>query len=130
VNDDEIDFDYSQTHLDDFLKSQTQNNLFKNSNVQSTQLLNTFLSSYNKMKSGQSFRNSLNKVDVSQSKMNPIIEKFEQSESEAQSKKAPEEDEFDEDLGRSGEKIDLNQVEVSSKNSAKKSKPILSQEQV
>lgn len=48
----DIDFDYSQTHLEDFLKSQNRNTLLKNSNVHSTQLLNTFLSSYSKMKSG------------------------------------------------------------------------------
>lgn len=60
MTDDDIDFDYSQTHLEDFLRSQNHNTLLKNSNVASTQLLNTFLSSYNKMRSGtgKSFRES------------------------------------------------------------------------
>lgn len=31
----ELDLDYSQTHLDDFIKSQTGNSMFKGSNVQS-----------------------------------------------------------------------------------------------
>ncbi len=45
--DDDIDFDYSQSHLDDFLRTHAQKN-----NIQSSQLMNTFLSSYSKMKSG------------------------------------------------------------------------------
>jgi len=51
-NDDD-DFDelnYSQTHLDDFLKSHTSSSLMKGSNIQSGQLLNSFLSTYNKLK--------------------------------------------------------------------------------
>lgn len=48
----DFDLDYSQTHLEDFLKSQTSNSLMKGSNIQSGQLLNSFLSTYNKMKSG------------------------------------------------------------------------------
>ena len=34
--DEDIDFDYSQTHLEDFLKTHGQNSLVKNSNIQST----------------------------------------------------------------------------------------------
>ena len=45
--DDDIDFDYSQSHLDDFLRTHAQKN-----NIQSSQLMNTFLSSYSKIKSG------------------------------------------------------------------------------
>lgn len=45
--DEDIDLDYSQTHLDDFLKTHGQNTMIKGS-----QLMNTFLSSYSKMKSG------------------------------------------------------------------------------
>jgi hypothetical protein len=51
VNDEgELDLDYSQTHLDDFLKSQTNNSLLKGSQIQSGQLLTSFLSTYNKMR--------------------------------------------------------------------------------
>jgi hypothetical protein len=31
--DEDLDFDYSQTHLEDFLKSQSNNTLIKNSNI-------------------------------------------------------------------------------------------------
>ena len=48
----DIDLDYSQTHLDDFLKSQTASSMMKGTNVQSGQLLNSFLSTYNKARSG------------------------------------------------------------------------------
>lgn len=77
-NDDEIDFDYSQTHLEDFLKSQGHNTLIKNSN----QLLNTFLSSYSKMKSGTSFRdsnmgNQVTGKNLRGTNMNPIDENLE-----------------------------------------------------
>ena len=48
-DDDEFDLDYSQTHLDDFLKSHTSSTL-KGTNIQSGQLLNSFLSTYNKLK--------------------------------------------------------------------------------
>ena len=49
---DDLDLDYSQTHLDDFLKSHTSSTMMKGTNIQSGHLLNSFLSTYNKMKSG------------------------------------------------------------------------------
>ena len=48
--DSDLDLDYSQTHLEDFLKSQTSSSLMKGSNIQSGQLLNSFITTYNKMK--------------------------------------------------------------------------------
>ena len=48
----DLDLDYSQTHLDDFLKSQTSSSMMKGTNIQSGQLLNSFLSTYNKARSG------------------------------------------------------------------------------
>ena len=48
---DDLDLDYSQTHLDDFLKSQT-NSTMKGTNVQSGQLLTSFLSTYKQARSG------------------------------------------------------------------------------
>lgn len=51
LNDDDLDLAYSQTHLDDFLRSQTSTTMMKGTNIQSGQLLNSFLSTYNKMKS-------------------------------------------------------------------------------
>ena len=35
ANSEDFDLDYSQTHLEDFLKSQTSNSLMKGSNIQS-----------------------------------------------------------------------------------------------
>lgn len=49
----ENELDYSQTHLEDFLKSQTNASLLKGSQLQTGQLLNSFLSTYNKMKGTQ-----------------------------------------------------------------------------
>lgn len=101
--DDDIDFNYSCTQLEDFLKSQ---NHMKNTNVQSSQLLNTFLSSYSKMRS-TNFKESQIGVGATNSRveMKPIAE-LEQSESETNTVKDQEDSE--EDLGRSGEDIDLN----------------------
>eukprot|EP00347_Sterkiella_histriomuscorum_P022347 403330799 len=141
--DEDIDFDYSQTHLEDFLKSHMGQNT-KNSNIQSSQLLNTFLSSYSKMKSGvgASFRDShqlqnmltsKNNFGAGGSKMNPIDEKLEDSEhSETRTKRLEPSDSEEEDgFGRSQEHIDLAQVEVkSSKSPNKQQKPILSQREV
>ena len=50
MDDDDLDLDYSQTHLDDFLKSNMSSSMMKGTNIQSGQLLNSFLSTYNKMK--------------------------------------------------------------------------------
>lgn len=123
--DDDIDFNYSCTQLEDFLKSQ---NHMKNTNVQSSQLLNTFLSSYSKMRSTNFKESIIQGVANSRVEMKPIAE-LEQSESETNTVKDQEDSE--EDLGRSGEDIDLNKVDVkSSASSVKKSKPILSQEEV
>jgi len=135
-DDDEIDFDYSQTHLEDFLKSQTGNTLLKGTNIQSSQLMNTFLSSYSKMKSGVSFRESnlnIGKI-TTLGGMNPIDEKLEQSESEkseTKTQKIDQSDSEDDAFGRSGEHIDLGQVEVKSgKSPSKSGKPLLSQQEV
>ena len=136
--DDDIDFDYSQTHLEDFLKSQNNNTLIKNSNVQSSQLMNTFLSSYSKMRSN-TFRDSQNPQITSKNILGaskqiiPIDENLEQSESEkseARSKRLVdnESDGSEDGFGRSGENIDLALVEVKSTHSPSKiQKPILSQ---
>ena len=60
VDDDDLDLDYSQTHLDDFLKSHNSSTMMKGTNIQSGQLLNSFLSTYNKMKGSGTGLSSLN----------------------------------------------------------------------
>ena len=60
MDEEELDLDYSQTHLDDFLKSHTSSTMLKGTNIQSGQLLNSFLSTYNKMKGSQSGLSSMN----------------------------------------------------------------------
>lgn len=51
-NDDAFDMDYSQTHLDDFLKSQSTRGL------NSQQLVQSFLSTYNKTKKKQEMKST------------------------------------------------------------------------
>ena len=86
-DDENIDFDYSQSHLEDFLKSQTANTLLKGSNVQSSQLINTFLTSYNKMKTGgatKSFKTMTNAM-AGKDQMLAIEEKAESETERSQS---------------------------------------------
>lgn len=43
------DLDYSQSHLDDFLKSQVSRQMLKNTNIQSGALLSSFVTTVNRM---------------------------------------------------------------------------------
>lgn len=112
----DIDLDYSQTHLEDFLKSQTQSQLLKGSQVQTGQLLNSFITTYNKMTRGPTTLKHTTKVDV------------EQIEEENVSEHLSEEDEDFDDFGRSEDRLDLENVEVGS-SPKKQAKPIISQEE-
>ena len=60
----DLELDYSQTHLEDFLKSQTNASLLKGSQLQTGQLLNSFLSTYNKMKGTQQPTNRQTMNDI------------------------------------------------------------------
>lgn len=136
MDDDDLDLDYSQTHLDDFLKSQTSSSMMKGSNIQSGQLLNSFLSTYNKMKGSGTGISSLQGtgIDASQNNLGTrkgssvavvpaqevIRENAEDEESRTTEQKdineigegAADSDDDDEELGRSEEGIDLNNVSV------------------
>ena len=125
MDDDELDLDYSQTHLDDFLKSQTSSTMMKGSNIQSGQLLNSFLSTYNKMKgSGTGLSSfqvtgdaSLNNLGTRKNSsaavpQEVIKENVEDEESRTTEQKDINEIDSDEELGRSEEGIDLNNVSV------------------
>ena len=135
----DLDLDYSQTHLDDFLKSQTNSSMMKGTNVQSGQLLTSFLSTYNKARSGTGSSLTGTGTGVDQSaalvakakdqNMNPIEEKEGDQESHTTEKKDAESD-SDEDLGRTNEVIELDHVSVKSKPSEKQQKAILSPEDV
>ena len=88
-------------------------------------MLNTFLSSYSKMKSNNNLVMSTKLGGVE-----PIQEKDESERSETKTKRIDSSEDEDE-LGRSGEDIDLEKVEVTSKQSTQKmQKPILSPEEV
>ena len=125
----DTDLDYSQTHLDDFLKSQTSSSLMKGTNIQSGQLLNSFLSTYNKARSGSGTGVSggtgtgidQSAALVAKAKdpaMNPIEEKEGDEQSHTTEKKEDDSD-SDEELGRTDEVIELDQVSVKSKASEK-----------
>ena len=124
---DDLDLDYSQTHLDDFLKSHTSSTMMKGTNIQSGHLLNSFLSTYNKMKSGtgaslqgtaEGSMNNLAQRKGSQAPHEVIRENDE--ESIATEKKDAGDLDSDEELGdRSEEGIDLEQVSVKSTKSTK-----------
>lgn len=60
----DLDLNYSQTHLEDFLKSQTSSSLMKGSNIQSGQLLNSFLSTYNKLKGTGSLQGTVDQSNA------------------------------------------------------------------
>lgn len=141
MDEDDLDLDYSQTHLDDFLKSHTSSTMLKGSNIQSGQLLNSFLSTYNKMKSGTGLsslqgtggdnQNNLGQRKGSQAPPEMIREN--DDESIATEKKDDDlDDDSEEELGRSDCEINLEQVSVKSiKSSASaKQRAILSPEEV
>ena len=140
ANSEDIDLDYSQTHLEDFLKSQTTSSMMKGSNIQSGQLLNSFLSTYNKMKSGTGAtqlsgtgenqkQSKLGGRKTSSQAMNAIQERPNDSESQTTEKKEQEDSE-DEDFGRGNEVIELEKVSVtSSVKSQVKQKAIITEEE-
>ena len=125
----DIDLDYSQTHLDDFLKSQTSSSMMKGTNIQSGQLLNSFLSTYNKARSGSGTGLSGGTgtgVDQSAALVakakDPAMKPIEEKEGDEQShttEKRKDDSDSDEDLGRTNEVIELEHVSVKSKASAK-----------
>ena len=138
VDDDDLDLDYSQTHLDDFLKSHNSSTMMKGTNIQSGQLLNSFLSTYNKMKGSGTGLSSLNgTVDQSNNlgaKRNsqaPPAEVIRENDEESIATDKKEDDDSDEELGRSEDEINLEKVSVK-RGSARstKSKAILSPEEV
>jgi len=96
--------------------------------VNSGSLVSTFLSSFNKKKSGTA--RSLKSNDVQRStQINPIPEQLEaiESQDENSTLKGAEREEEDDDLGRSDENIDLASVDVAGPSPHKHStKPILS----
>ena len=113
--DDELD--YSQTHLEDFLKSQLNqstrgnannasgtNKHISTTNVQSGQLLNSFLSTYNKMKGGTGTGGqSARKDSHVDSQMNIIMEKEEDSAGQGDELKRRAEEEDDDCMDRTDE---------------------------
>ena len=114
--DDELD--YSQTHLEDFLKSQLNqstrgnannasgtNKHISTTNVQSGQLLNSFLSTYNKMKGGTGTggNQSARKDSHVDSQMNIIMEKEEDSAGQGDELKRRAEEEEDDCMDRTDE---------------------------
>ena len=121
----DLDLDYSQTHLDDFLKSQT-NSTMKGTNVQSGQLLTSFLSTYKQARSGSGTGLTGSAMDQSNAMvakakdpaMNPIQEREGDEQSYTSEKKGKDSD-SDEDLGRTNEVIELENVSVKSKPSSK-----------
>ena len=137
MDDEDLDLDYSQTHLDDFLKSQTSSSLLKGSNIQSGQLLNSFLSTYNKMKGSGTGLSSLqgtvdqaNHLGQRKSSQPPEVIRENDEESIATEKKDPDEIDSDEELGRSEDEINLDNVSVKSSSSVKHPRPILKPEEV
>ena len=142
--------DYSQTHLDTFLLSQTSNStMLKGTNIQSGHLLNSFLSTYNKMKGsgtglsslqGTNVENSVNNLGTRKQSSAQVPEEIKENEDEesrtTEQKDINELDDSDEDeeLGRSEEGIDLDQISVRSgsvkSSQSAKQKAILSPEEV
>ena len=62
ADEEDFDLDYSQTQLDDFLKSNMSSSMMKGTNIQSGQLLNSFLSTYNKMKGSNSLQGTVDQT--------------------------------------------------------------------
>ena len=114
--------------------------MMKGTNIQSGQLLNSFLSTYNKARSGTGSSlagTGTGGIDqsaalVAKAKdpaMKPIEEREGDQESHTTEKKGENSD-SDEDLGRTNEVIELEHVSVKSKPSEKQQKAILSPEDV
>ena len=110
----------------------------KGTNIQSGQLLNSFLSTYNKARSGTgSSLAGTGTAGIDQSAalvakakdpaMKPIEEREGDQESHTTEKK---DSDSDEDLGRTNEVIELEHVSVKSKPSEKQQKAILSPDDV
>ena len=133
---DEFELDYSQTHLDDFLKSQASSAQMKGTNIQSGQLLNSFLSTYNKLKGTGADSTNANPAALGirkQSSKKPPAEVIPENDQEsiATEKKDINEIESDSELGRD-EDIDLANLTVPSgkSNKSDKKKAMLSPEEV
>ncbi len=99
--------------------------MMKGTNIQSGQLLNSFLSTYNKMKGTNSLQGTVDQTGTNlgtrKNSAQPPAEVIKENDEEsiATEKKDDEEIDSDEELGRSEEHINLEQVSVKSSTSAK-----------
>lgn len=135
-DDDDMDLDYSQTHLDQFLSTQNM----KGTNVQSSSLVSTFLSSMNRMKgtarSGMDSQNKTRMQGSRDAEMAVVQEKEEEQSvpggnatMEARINEEIQDSDDELDRGRDHE-IDLQTVSTKRQSPMKAQKPILTPEQV